>query len=181
MSRRHWRSLAPANGLPAYGQLQLSSLAPDLRFLAALATEGADFRFTSVGDEIAERYGRTMAGSYLADQFVGPSQLDIIAAHRACAELGVPVICVGNLVAGGAGKTPAVLALARRLADAGHPPQLLGRGYGGRQRGALAVAPSRPAAGAPGRRRVAPQRWTLRRERSTLPSRQGPRSCGRRG
>lgn len=90
---RHWRSLAPADALPAYSQLQLSSLAPDLRFLAAVAIESDDFRFTSVGDEIAERYGRSMADSYLADHFVGPSQLDLIAAHRACADLGAPVVC----------------------------------------------------------------------------------------
>lgn len=90
---RHWCSLAPLGSLPAYSQLQLSSLAPDLRFLAAVAIESGEFRFTSVGDEIAERYGRSMSGSYLADQFVGPSQLDLIAAHRASTDLATPVIC----------------------------------------------------------------------------------------
>jgi tetraacyldisaccharide 4'-kinase len=53
--------------------------------------------------------------------------------------VGVPVICVGNLVAGGAGKTPTVLALACRLSAAGHLPHLLGHGYGGRERGPLRV------------------------------------------
>ncbi|MFQ5984409.1 MAG: tetraacyldisaccharide 4'-kinase [Alphaproteobacteria bacterium] len=50
-----------------------------------------------------------------------------------------PVVCVGNLVVGGAGKTPATLALARRLKEAGHNVHLLGRGYGGRRRGPLRV------------------------------------------
>ena len=87
----HWRSLA-GGGVPAYDALQLSSLAPDLRFLATLAVDGPDFRFLSVGDEITERYGR-LEGRYLADQFVGPAQLDLLAAHRACTEQRVPVVC----------------------------------------------------------------------------------------
>ena len=51
----------------------------------------------------------------------------------------VPVICVGNLVAGGAGKTPVVLALAQRLAARGQVPHFLSRGYGGRLAGPVAV------------------------------------------
>lgn len=55
---------------------------------------------------------------------------------------GLPVICVGNLVAGGAGKTPVVLSLAARL---GARPALRGkvhvvtRGYGGRLVGPVRV------------------------------------------
>jgi len=57
-----------------------------------------------------------------------------------------PVICVGNLVAGGAGKTPVVMALADLLKDSGFNPHLLTRGYGGREAGPLQIAPTRDTA-----------------------------------
>src|ERR1043166_3627192 len=53
---------------------------------------------------------------------------------------GVPVLCVGNPTVGGSGKTPAALALARLLMDAGERPFLLSRGYGGRLSGPVRVA-----------------------------------------
>ena len=43
---------------------------------------------------------------------------------------GVPVISVGNLAVGGAGKTPVVLALAERLLASGWRAAVLSRGYG---------------------------------------------------
>ena len=48
--------------------------------------------------------------------------------------LARPVISVGNLVVGGAGKTPIVAAVARVLQQAGHRPAILSRGYGRRRR-----------------------------------------------
>lgn len=47
----------------------------------------------------------------------------------------LPVICAGNLTAGGTGKTPLVLHLCERLLATGHHPVALTRGYGGRHAG----------------------------------------------
>ena len=59
---------------------------------------------------------------------------------------GVPIICIGNPTLGGAGKTPTALSVARMLKAAGERPVFLSRGYGGRQRGPLLVAPERDRA-----------------------------------
>jgi tetraacyldisaccharide 4'-kinase len=48
---------------------------------------------------------------------------------------GLPVICVGNLTAGGSGKTPVAIAIAEMLRTRGHKPCFLTRGYGGATRG----------------------------------------------
>jgi tetraacyldisaccharide 4'-kinase len=66
------------------------------------------------------------------------------------ARAGVPVICVGNLVVGGAGKTPVSLALAARVMARGRRPHLLTRGYGGRLPGPVRVDPARHDAAAVG-------------------------------
>ena len=54
----------------------------------------------------------------------------------------VPVICVGNLVAGGAGKTPVVLALAASIAATGLTIRVVTRGYGGSLGGPVRVDPA---------------------------------------
>lgn len=53
----------------------------------------------------------------------------------------VPVICIGNLVLGGAGKTPTALAVARLARTGGLKPGFLASGYGGTARGVLLVKP----------------------------------------
>ena len=53
----------------------------------------------------------------------------------------VPVICVGNLVAGGSGKTPVVLSLAALLAGRDVAVHVVSRGYGGRLAGPVRVDP----------------------------------------
>ncbi|HEY0825394.1 MAG TPA: tetraacyldisaccharide 4'-kinase, partial [Ramlibacter sp.] len=49
---------------------------------------------------------------------------------RARARLPVPVVVVGNVVAGGAGKTPVVLALVEHLCARGIAAGIVSRGYG---------------------------------------------------
>jgi len=64
----------------------------------------------------------------------------LLRTHR----LRVPVVVVGNLVAGGTGKTPLTIALARGLVAQGWRPGIVSRGYGRRSRD-----PVRATAGVP--------------------------------
>jgi tetraacyldisaccharide 4'-kinase len=73
----------------------------------------------------------------------------LAALHRRLFRLGlmprerlpVPVLVVGNVVAGGAGKTPVVRALVDHLAAQGLRVGIISRGYGGQGRGVRAVHP----------------------------------------
>ena len=94
------------------------------------------------------------AGARLRRAFVRPAHVPI------------PVLCVGNPTAGGAGKTPVVQALVRRLAARGRRPGILLRGHGGRLAGPLRIDPAAHDAAAVGdeallHARVAPT-WVAR-------------------
>ena len=73
--------------------------------------------------------------------------------HRAAYRIGlrrvqrapVPLLVVGNLVAGGAGKTPAVMALIDRLRQQGWTPGVISRGHG-RRNGSVQAVSRRSAA-----------------------------------
>lgn len=74
-------------------------------------------------------YQRIMsARNYLYD-------CQILTAHRE----SLPVICVGNAVVGGGGKTPFAQFLANLLLSNGRVPGLVSRGYGGQLRGPYLV------------------------------------------
>jgi len=59
--------------------------------------------------------------------------------------LPVPVIIVGNITVGGTGKTPLIIALAKRLQDAGFKVGIISRGYGGDALPRLVTVDSDPA------------------------------------
>ncbi|MBM3506124.1 MAG: tetraacyldisaccharide 4'-kinase [Alphaproteobacteria bacterium] len=83
----------------------------------------------------------------LAATALAPAAWAYAAAHRlrwavtTPRKAPVPVVCIGNLVAGGAGKTPAALAIAARLRGRGALPHFLTRGHGGTAAGPLRVDP----------------------------------------
>ncbi len=58
------------------------------------------------------------------------------------ARASVPVVCIGNFVVGGVGKTPFILMLAGMMKARGRAPVFLSRGFGGRLKGPVLVDPS---------------------------------------
>ncbi|OAN78980.1 tetraacyldisaccharide 4'-kinase [Jannaschia sp. EhC01] len=55
------------------------------------------------------------------------------------ASVGVPVICIGNINAGGTGKTPTAIAVAQKMSDRGVSAHAVTRGYGGELEGPIRV------------------------------------------
>jgi tetraacyldisaccharide 4'-kinase len=58
----------------------------------------------------------------------------------------IPIICIGNVVAGGAGKTPTAIMIAELLKQQKHKPVFVTRGYGGKLTGPVRVDPERHTA-----------------------------------
>ena len=56
--------------------------------------------------------------------------------------VSVPVLCVGNFIAGGAGKTPTAIAVCEAAVKHKFKPGFLSRGHGGRTPGPLLVDPA---------------------------------------
>ncbi len=56
-------------------------------------------------------------------------------------DAGVPVVSIGNIEAGGTGKTPFTIALCRELVVRGLRPVIVTRGYKGRLKGVVQVGP----------------------------------------
>jgi tetraacyldisaccharide 4'-kinase len=66
--------------------------------------------------------------------------------RAASIRVDIPVICIGNLTAGGTGKTPFSLLVAELAGELGLEPAFLTRGYGGVLPGPHWVAPDRDSA-----------------------------------
>lgn len=66
--------------------------------------------------------------------------------RRPGATVGIPVVCIGDLTLGGAGKTPTALAVGGMLQAAGRVPFFLSRGYRGSLPGPVQVGPGRHTA-----------------------------------
>ncbi|HPD20196.1 MAG: tetraacyldisaccharide 4'-kinase [Desulfomonilia bacterium] len=77
----------------------------------------------------------------------------VIAARNLCYDTGlftihrtgIPVVSIGNIEAGGTGKTPMTIALARELSSRGLKPAIVTRGYRGRLKGVVLVRPDHQA------------------------------------
>jgi tetraacyldisaccharide 4'-kinase len=107
-----------------------------------MSDAGLEGRFTAAwyGDSPLGALLAPLAALYAA--IVHVRRLAYRRGWLASVRLPVPVIVVGNITAGGTGKTPVVEWLVRRLREAGFRPGIVSRGYGGRvTRRPLRVSP----------------------------------------
>jgi tetraacyldisaccharide 4'-kinase len=89
-----------------------------------------DFWWQAKGGRLLAPFG-AIYGAVAAYRLKSPGQ-----------KVGSPVICLGNLTMGGAGKTPAALAVGQLLLGEHKRPFFLARGYGGSLAGPVRVDPS---------------------------------------
>ena len=73
-------------------------------------------------------------GTWLFSRVVAVRQWLFRVGLKRTHQLGVPVIVVGNITAGGGGKTPMVIWLAQHLQSMGYKPGIVSRGYGGKRK-----------------------------------------------
>jgi tetraacyldisaccharide 4'-kinase len=86
----------------------------------------------------AETLLTAVAGSYRG--LLGAREWMYARGLLASRSLDFPVVSIGNLTVGGTGKTPAVELAVRTLAELGHRPGVVSRGYGRRGGGLQVVA-----------------------------------------
>ena len=128
----------------------LPSLAADAAGRAAIGRRGREFADSQRGatnraaEEARRLYGRAIprvpptAARYAALRIPAALWSTVAGARRwgfatgllASRELPIPVVSVGNLTAGGTGKTPTVAWLVERLWEEGYTAGVLTRGYG---------------------------------------------------
>jgi tetraacyldisaccharide 4'-kinase len=105
-----------------------------------------------VGDSFPERHWYRLSALSFALWPVSLIFRLIVALRRFAYRIGalpalrlpVPVIVVGNIIVGGTGKTPLVLALAAVLKQQGHKPGIVSRGYRGSATTPIAVVAASP-------------------------------------
>ena len=86
------------------------------------------YRWPSYWSKPATFFGQILRP--LVTSWMSKRRLKIAKAPRVSSQ--IPIICIGNIVVGGAGKTPLVASLASKLQEAGFKPGIVSRGFGGR-------------------------------------------------
>ena len=87
-----------------------------------------------------DAWSRTKVRALLPAGLIYGATVQWKASHATPWRAPVPVVCIGNISAGGTGKTPIAIAIARALIARGKKPAFLTRGYGGDLPGPLVVA-----------------------------------------